>query len=179
MLRSRNFFNGLATTACLFAALGSGEARADSIFVNMTGLKSGILKGEVMQKGREGSSEVTRLQHEIISPRDVASGLPTGKRQHRPLLLSHPFGAMAVQLMTVMATNENLRDVTIRAWGNDGVLHTTIRLTNASVASVSTSTTGQPRALQMQQDVALTYQRIEVTDHLSNVVMTDDFNAMP
>jgi type VI secretion system secreted protein Hcp len=119
------------------------------------------------------------LQHEIISPRDVASGLPTGKRQHRPLLLSHPFGAMAVQLMTVMATNENLRDVTIRAWGNDGVLHTTIRLTNASVASVSTSTTGQPRALQMQQDVALTYQRIEVTDHLSNVVMTDDFNAVP
>jgi type VI secretion system secreted protein Hcp len=182
MTRSRKFIIALA--ALLSALLSvTPVAHADAIYLFATGAKTGVLKGEVTQKGREGSSEVTHLQHEIISPRDPASGMATGRRQHKPLVLSHPFGVMAVQLMNAAATNEVLRDVTIKVWGQDvqgrDTLHTTIRLTNASVASVSMSTVGQARAVQMMQDVALTYQKIEVTDNVGNVVMTDDFNSQP
>ena len=45
-----------------------------------------VLKGSA----GEVSVDVLALTHEIISPRDAASGLPTGKRQHKPFTITKP-----------------------------------------------------------------------------------------
>ena len=37
--------------------------------------------------------DVTAVSHEIVSPRDAASGLPTGKRQHKPITITTEWGA--------------------------------------------------------------------------------------
>jgi bacteriocin-like protein len=34
----------------------------------------------------ESTTEVIAVSHEIVSPRDPASGLPTGKRMHKPFV---------------------------------------------------------------------------------------------
>lgn len=34
--------------------------------------------------GREDSIMVIGMSHSVVAPRDAATGLPTGKRQHKP-----------------------------------------------------------------------------------------------
>lgn len=179
MLHSKTFV--VSRAAMLLALLGAAcAAHADTIYAFATGTKSGVIKGAVYAKGHEGATEVLRLQHEIVTARDAATGMATGKRQHKPLVLTHAFGSMAIQFMAAAATNEVLKDVTIQVWSPDlqgrEVLRTTFKLTNASVASVSLATTGTARALQVLQDVSFTYQKIEITDNPSGIVMQDDFN---
>jgi type VI secretion system secreted protein Hcp len=43
------------------------------------------IKGGATQKGHEGDITVISLDHSITSPRDIATGQATGKRQHSPL----------------------------------------------------------------------------------------------
>ena len=53
-------------------------------YLKLKGQKSGEIKGSCPQKGRENKIMVIAVSHEIVSPRDAASGLPTGKRMHKP-----------------------------------------------------------------------------------------------
>ena len=48
-------------------------------YLKMKGQKQGEIKGSVTQKGRENKIMVIAVNHEITSPRDPASGLPTGR----------------------------------------------------------------------------------------------------
>ena len=64
----------------LLAATGASLQAAETVFLFIRDIQ-----GEVVQKGREGMMEVFGFSHEIVSPRDAASGLPTGKRQHSPI----------------------------------------------------------------------------------------------
>ena len=57
-------------------------------YLTLTGETQGDIKGSVTQAGREDSIMVIATQHEIVSPRDAASGLPTGKRQHKPFVIT-------------------------------------------------------------------------------------------
>jgi type VI secretion system secreted protein Hcp len=60
-------------------------------YLSVVGQKQGDIKGSVTQKGREGKIMVIAFTHEIVCPRDPASGIPTGKRIHKPLTTSsHP-----------------------------------------------------------------------------------------
>jgi hypothetical protein len=42
----------------------------------------GVLRDDELDKVSGGTT------HEIVSPRDSASGLPTGKRQHKPFVIT-------------------------------------------------------------------------------------------
>ena len=57
-------------------------------YLKLKGQKQGEIKGSVTQKGREDKIMVIAVSHEIISPRDPASGLPTGKRMHKPFVIT-------------------------------------------------------------------------------------------
>ena len=57
-------------------------------YLKLTGQKQSDIKGSVTQKGREGKIMVIAASHEIISSRDAASELATGKRQHKPFTIT-------------------------------------------------------------------------------------------
>jgi type VI secretion system secreted protein Hcp len=57
-------------------------------YLKLTGKTQGEIKGSNTQKGREDQIMVIGYNHEVVSPRDAASGLPTGKRQHKPLTVT-------------------------------------------------------------------------------------------
>jgi type VI secretion system secreted protein Hcp len=48
-------------------------------------LKLGDIKGEATDSKHKDEIELLGWTHEVLSPRDAASGLPTGKRQHKPI----------------------------------------------------------------------------------------------
>ena len=56
-------------------------------YLTLKGQKQGAIRGSVTQKGRENSILVHAFSNEILSPRDPATGLPTGKRMHKPFVI--------------------------------------------------------------------------------------------
>jgi type VI secretion system secreted protein Hcp len=143
-------------------------------FITIKGQKQGNIKGSVIQKGREGWIAVYAFHHEIVSPRDAASGLATGKRQHKPLSITKEIDKSTVPLLQALVTNENLSEVIIRFFGTDsksggGVekLIYTITLTNASISGIVedmlNNKTEDGLKMPVLEMVSLTYQKIEWT----------------
>ena len=172
----------LAAAGLLLAALSSVSA-ADPAYMKVVGQRSGQIQGDVTTKGLEGTIEVLQLSHEIISPRDPASGLPTGKRQHKPLQATLTLDRSAPLLINSLITNENLTSVEIDFYRKDakGFLYKafTIKLTNASMASVKVV---QPdvkdpanAASTQTLDVSFTYEKIEWTWLNGGVTASDDW----
>ena len=94
----------------------------------MTGQKQGEITGSCTFKGRDGTSVVVGLSHSIVSPRDPASGLPTGKRQHKPLVITKYIDKATPLLYNTLVMNENLTPVMLSFYRPDaanagGVLH--------------------------------------------------------
>ena len=77
--------------------------------------------------------DVSAVSHEIVSPRDAASGLPTGKRQHKPISITMEWGASTPLFLNALVNNENLTSVLIGLLRNGNQV-ATIKLTNANVS---------------------------------------------
>ncbi len=114
-------------------------------YLKLTGQKQGDIKGGVTQKGREGKIMVFAVNHEVLSPRDAASGLPTGKRMHRPFTITKELDKSTPLLFNALTNNENissweLQFFTPQLKSTTGigmeVNHYTVRLTNASISDI-------------------------------------------
>ena len=120
--------------------------------VTATGQKSG--------KFADGVA-IIAVSHEIVSPRDAASGLPTGKRQHKPITIRMAWGATSPLFVQALVTNEVLTKVEIDFTG--GVF----TLTNANVADYQLH--GSTVSL------SFTYQKIEW--QAGSTVVEDDWET--
>lgn len=157
------------------------------IFLTLTGQKQGQIRGDVTQKGREGSILVSYLQQKKVSPRDAASGLATGKIQHEPLVFRKTVDRSSPLLQTAMSGNENLTVATFKFWRPSPtgaeVQHFTIELTNASISSLNlyhpdTLDTGAAGSnVAEQEEIALTYQRIQWTWTNGGITAQDDWQT--
>ena len=112
----------LAVLSFLFqlpAALAQSSATVATVTVRMKGSQQGELTGELTTKGREGQHEVLAYNHEIVVPRDSASGLPSGKRQHQPFRLVKLINKASPLLVNAIARNETFDLVEITLWATD------------------------------------------------------------
>src|SRR6185436_3347525 len=114
-------------------------------YLKVKGQKQGEIKGSVTQKGREGKIMVIAVGHEIVSPRDPASGLPTGKRMHKPFVITKELDKSSPLLYNVLTNNENIKEWKLEFWtpqikavsgAGTEVQHFTIELLNANIASI-------------------------------------------
>jgi type VI secretion system secreted protein Hcp len=138
--------------------------------LRLVGQKSGKIQGGVTQKGREGTIAVIALSHGIVSPRDPASGLPTGKRQHKPLSITKELDRSTPILRSVLTTNEVLTQCEVQFYGVSRTTGAeaatfTVRLTNASIGSIEMEMPNNKHpdlmALETFEEVTFTYQKIE------------------
>src|ERR1044071_9914900 len=110
-------------------------------YLRLTGQKQGDIKGSVIQKTREDSIMVIAVSHEIISPRDPASGLPTGKRMHKPMVITKELDKSTPLLYNVLVNNENITEWQLQCWQPSSTgaekQHFAIKLTNANIASIA------------------------------------------
>ena len=142
-------------------------------YLRFSGQKLGVVKGSVQQKGREDSIMVIAVSHSIISPRDPASGLPTGKRMHKPFVITKELDKSSPLLYSILTNNENIPKWELQFWTpqldakrgtGQEVQHYTIKLENANIASIDFRMANNKHPdlmkFELYEEIAFTYDKI-------------------
>jgi type VI secretion system secreted protein Hcp len=84
--------------------------------------------------------ECHAFQYGVETPFDAQSGLPTGKRQHKPISISREVDSASPLLWHALCTNESFATATLSfvrpsASGKETVYHT-IELTNGAITRI-------------------------------------------
>jgi len=154
-------------------------------YLRLTGETQGEIKGGVTQAGREDSILVIGMSHSVNSPRDAASGQPTGKRQHKPITLTKPIDRASPLLAHALVNNENITSFTLRFWepsrSGQEVQFYTIQLENATVSDIRTEMLNNKYPENMQHEVrehvSFTYQKIIWTFEKGGITAEDDWET--
>jgi type VI secretion system secreted protein Hcp len=162
-----------------------GEQMASNVYLKVKGSKQGDIKGSVTRKGLEGQIQVIAVTHEIISPRDAASGQATGKRQHKPIVITKEIDRSTPLLRQALVTNEHLTDWLLQFFKTmpDGTerCYFTIKLTDVSIASASfmMPNTENPatKNIPEYEELAFTYRKIEWTWTDGAITAQDDWSV--
>ena len=159
-------------------------------YLKLKGQKQGEIKGSVTQKGRENKIMVIAVSHEIVSPRDPASGLPTGKRMHKPFVITKELDKSSPLLYNVLVNNENITEWELQFWtpqikasagAGTEVQHYTVKLVNANIANISARMLNNKNAELMKyaeyEEISFTYQKIIWTWNDGGITADDDWEA--
>jgi type VI secretion system secreted protein Hcp len=159
-------------------------------YLKLKGQKQGDINGSVTQKGRENSIMVIAVSHEIISPRDPASGLPTGKRMHKPVVITKELDKASPLLYNALVNNENIPTWKLQFWTPQlraaagvgaEVQHYTIELMNANIASIAFRMLNNKNPDLMRyaeyEEIAFTYQKITWTWTEGGITASDDWES--
>jgi type VI secretion system secreted protein Hcp len=174
-IRSLVFLVCLATVTLL----PMSEAHAAlNAYLTLKGQKQGDVRGSVTKKGQEGSIQVIAVSHEILSPRDAASGLPTGKRQHKPLVIRKQIDKSTPILHSMLVNNETITSWDLgvflpNAKGSESLAYT-IKLTEVGIASIRMITEADGTLI---EEVTFTYKKIEWTWTDGGITAMDDWEA--
>jgi len=82
-------------------------------YLSIVAERQGPIQGSVVQKGREGKILVIGAMHGIVCPRDPASGIPTGKRMHKPFTILKELDRSMPFLFSILCNNEYISFVEI------------------------------------------------------------------
>lgn len=158
---------------------------ASDAYLKMKGQKHGDIKGSVTQKGREGTIMVIAAEHEIVSPRDAASGLPTGKRMHKPFVITKELDKSSPILYDMLVTNEIISDWELQFWASSKagveIQRYTVKLTGASISDIKfhmpNNKVPDTAKLSEYEEVSFTYQKIEWTWMDGGITAQDNFKS--
>jgi len=159
-------------------------------YLNLEGQTQGKIKGSVTQAKREESIMVIAVSHDLVSPRDAASGLPTGKRQHKPFIITKELDKATPLLYNALVNNENIKTWELKFWtpqlkasagAGTEVQHYTVKLTNANIAFIHfrMSNNKHPDLMKFAEyeEIGFTYQKIEWTWTDGGITADDDWEA--
>ncbi|HTM43745.1 MAG TPA: type VI secretion system tube protein TssD [Polyangiaceae bacterium] len=172
--------------AVLTCSALSSFAWADSAYMKVQGDKSGNISGGVVLKGHENTIEVIAVDHSIVTPTDAATGMATGKRQHKPFVITKLLDRSSPLLHQAQMTNENLKEVDLdfvssaRTSASSSSYYRII-LKNARITSVRLVMPNNKQAdtstLGTYEEVSFSYQSITWTWIDGGITSTDDANV--
>jgi type VI secretion system secreted protein Hcp len=114
------------------------------------------------------------------SPRDRATGLPSGKRQQQAVTVVKEWGPASSQLQHAMQINQDLEEVLIEEVSGNTVLRS-MKLSNAAISRIQMSGGGGGRKKKKSggelEKVTFTYQKIEITTPKGKSTAVDDWEA--
>lgn len=146
----------------------------DFVHLSLTGQRQGAIRGSCRFKGRDGTIVVEEFVHDIVSPRDTASGLPTGKRQHKSITITKRIDRSTPLLYDVLVNNEILSQVIFRFYrtGRDGLIeqYYTVELLNASISEIKS-------AGRDTENISFVYQKIIWTWTDEGITAEDDWET--
>ena len=160
-------------------------------YLRVEGQKQGPIKGSVILKGREDSIMVIAFNHEVLSLRDVATGFPSGQRQHRALTITKEIDKATPLLMNALVTNEYMKKFELRFWrpSSSGAptgigaekQFFTIQLINANISDIKMEMMNNmyPENIghKEREHISFTYQKIVWTYEDGSVPSMDDWSA--
>jgi type VI secretion system secreted protein Hcp len=155
--------------------------------MSVKGKKQGQIKASDKDRTRPKDlanfMRVYTIGHTISSPRDPASGLPTGKRQHHPVTVTKEQDSTSPGLFAALTNNEFV-DVEIRfmranvkgAAGTGGEEHYfTFKLTDGTITEIDTIS--DPGGAIPLERVSFTYHKIEKTYVNGGITAEDDWET--
>ncbi len=177
---------GLLFLVCQFAALVTYAQVNQPViaFVTIQSAKSGTIKGGSMQRETEGQIECIGFSYTVKSPRDAASGLPSGKRVEGAITITKHLDISTPQLLQMLYTNESLKSVKIDFYKRSATgmltLFQAIQLTNATISEVSQyGGTLSPDKLipnsLVNENVSFTFQKIEFSNIEGKTTAADNW----
>lgn len=157
-------------------------------YIKIKGKKQGQFKGESKKKGREGTwMEFHSYKMGSSIPVDAASGLASGHRQHRPLVVTKERGASSPQCLQAHWNNEIIDEVVLEIVGRspDGVKEIVVEritLTNANIVDINryaaeSSKASNTHDVDFVEDIQFRFQKIAVEDLLANTMAEDDWHT--
>ena len=159
-------------------------------YLTIKGQKHGLVQGSVTQKGREGKIMVMSAHHEVLSPTDHSSGLPTGKHMHKPFVIAKELDKSSPILYDMLVNNENITEWELQCWtassrGGSGSgtekQHYTVKLTNARINDIGFRMLNNKNPDLVKyaeyEEVAFTYQKIEWIWTDGRITAQDDWET--
>ena len=144
-----------------------------AIYAKIKGQKQGVLTGGVTAASYTGQIEVGAVHFGVGSPADVSTGLPTGKRVARPVIITKPLDKSSPLLHQACTTNESLTiDISYVKEGHGHKPYVTISLTNGMIRDFNHSASDAGIAV---ETISFTYTKIEFTWVDGGIVSTDDW----
>jgi len=160
-----------------------GQFAPSLFYVKVKGKKTGDFKGDSMRAGHVGAIEGIKFAYQMTTPVDVATGMPTGRRQYSAITFTKPWSPASPEFIQSWSTNEPLTNVTFEfiTVGLDGkeVPYQTITLTNATVSAIKrhmgVSMGTEPPDPRELEDISFSFQTIEVYDAAAKTTATDSW----
>src|ERR1035437_1573573 len=87
----------------IVAGLAIAAQAAPMAYMTVTATKQGQFKGDTVGKERKDAIIVLGFTLEMDSPHDIATGQASGKRQHKPLLITKEVDASSPQFFEAIA----------------------------------------------------------------------------
>ncbi|HVC80519.1 MAG TPA: type VI secretion system tube protein TssD [Chloroflexota bacterium] len=158
---------------------------AFNAYIIFEGEKQGKFKGDSTLAAPAGSSRLLAYTYEVTSPRDIASGLPTGKRMHKPFVILKEWDASSPQMLQACVANEVLRVVTLAfhrtTSSGEQQLYHTVTLSNATISNLKQYVADPVLAAEYDaadlEEVSFTYQKITISYTQGNKSAVDDWEA--
>jgi type VI secretion system secreted protein Hcp len=161
---------------------------AVKFYATVIGARQGTFKSEGTQGGLgKGKIPGVDFAYGVEAPHDAATGAATGKRQHRPVVLTKEWGASSPQFYQAAFTNEVLTSITfefivVGAAGKESIDHT-IKLTNATISAVEQSLqNGQAGGPVVDsrdlQSISFYFQKIDIASLSGGTEAMDDWQVI-
>lgn len=150
-------FKTLLLGTVLSVGLLASPAVQAAAFIKFDGID-----GEAIDPDHAQWIDVLSTDWGIVLERDAASGLPTGKRQHKPVSVTKPLDKASPKLMEGIATGRVFPSVKVhltRATSAGPVTYLEYELTNVIVTSWSTSGDADDRPT---EEVSLNFEEVKM-----------------
>jgi type VI secretion system secreted protein Hcp len=155
---------GTMSLSILLAAASAGAAF--QAHISIKGSKQGQFKGETpststSQSAASDNIPVVDFDLALVSPRDPQSGLPTGQRMHKPIVIRKEVDATSPKLLLAMTTKEAFTSFVLvqpEAGVPGGTI--TVTLTNAHISAITPIV---PDALHPELPMGRRFEAIAVT----------------
>ncbi|MDR3153502.1 MAG: Hcp family type VI secretion system effector [Deltaproteobacteria bacterium] len=154
-------------------------------YLAVKGKSQGDIKGDCPQGGdKKDKILVYGVDHAVEIPRDTHTGLPTGQRIHKPLVVTKHKDQSSPKLFKACSTGENV-DVTldfyrIKADGTEEK-YFTVKIEEGIIVNLReyTPITFLPenKPYHDMEEVSFTYSKITWTYNDGNIEFTDDWKA--
>lgn len=150
---------------------------AENYYVKIVGEKQGAFNGPVVRNG-SGWIHVISVQGLESPRRDVATGLASGKRQWKPVVIRKDVDSLSPKFFRALESKEVLKQVVIEfvrttTTGKEEA-YQTITLADAHISSLKKVAAAGSRK-EEEEEISFTYQKIEITDTKGNKMATDSW----
>lgn len=157
---------------------------AYEFYITIEGSKQGKLVGESTKPAHKDKIIGRAFLYEVEAPRVAPTGKARGRRQHSPVGFVKAWGGASPQLYQALITYEVLKTVLFEfvqttPEGTEQVFQT-VKLYNATILSIKQEI--NPSKFDNFPDspaietVAMTFQRIEIENKISNLASADEWS---